>query len=170
MSNAQVLRYKGYIGTAEMSFEDNCLFGKLLYINDLVNYEGETPDELEQSFHDAVDGYLEFCKEIGKDPDISCSGNFNVRINPKLHYDCVKQARTQNISLNQFIANCLDQSITKLNADKQILDTLHIIKSDVIKMSQTLSYSFTPTNLPTFESTIDLMVIGNDYYEHKGAL
>lgn len=46
----KLLRYKGYYGSVEVSTEDNCLFGKLEFINPLVNYEGESVRELESSF------------------------------------------------------------------------------------------------------------------------
>lgn len=52
----------------------------------------------------AVDDYLDFCAEIGKKPEISCSGTFNVRISSELHYECVKQAYHRNITLNSYVA------------------------------------------------------------------
>jgi predicted HicB family RNase H-like nuclease len=39
---ANLLQYRGYYGSIEASPEDNCLYGKLLYIQALVNYEAET--------------------------------------------------------------------------------------------------------------------------------
>ena len=44
MSNQ--LKHKGYIGSIEASVEDNCLFGKLLFIRALVSYEGQTVAQL----------------------------------------------------------------------------------------------------------------------------
>ena len=38
MSNQ--MKYKGYYGSIEASTEDNCLYGKLLFIRPLVSYEG----------------------------------------------------------------------------------------------------------------------------------
>lgn len=35
----------------------------------MVNFESETYDGLEEEFHKAVDDYLKFCKEVGKEPD-----------------------------------------------------------------------------------------------------
>ena len=52
------LSYKGYSGTVEISIEDNCLHGKVEFINDLVTFEGETPIELQSAFEEAVDRYL----------------------------------------------------------------------------------------------------------------
>lgn len=53
-----VLIYKGYVGSIEISLEDGCLYGKILGIRDLVLYEGNTLTELENDFRAAVDVYL----------------------------------------------------------------------------------------------------------------
>ena len=65
----KTMSYKGYLGTVECSFEDNCLFGRLLHVNDLVNFEADSPEALHQSFEEAVDDYLETCKQLRKEPD-----------------------------------------------------------------------------------------------------
>ncbi len=56
-----LLQYRGCYGSIETSAEDNCLFGKLLFIRALVNYEGETVAELQAAFREAVDDYLATC-------------------------------------------------------------------------------------------------------------
>ncbi|SEJ48394.1 hypothetical protein SAMN05216201_109165 [Pseudomonas linyingensis] len=45
-------QYRGYYGSIETSAEDNCLFGKLLFIRELINYEGETVAELQAAFRE----------------------------------------------------------------------------------------------------------------------
>ena len=60
---SDLLSYKNYNGTVEFSKEDNCLFGKVIGIKSLISYEGASVKELEQDFHNAVDEYLEDCKE-----------------------------------------------------------------------------------------------------------
>ena len=37
-----VLKYKGFLGSIEVSIEDGIMHGKLLYINDLITYEANT--------------------------------------------------------------------------------------------------------------------------------
>lgn len=53
------LEHRGYIGTAEVSLEDNCLHGRLKFIKDLVTYEAQTVAGLKAAFVKAVDDYLE---------------------------------------------------------------------------------------------------------------
>lgn len=63
------MTYKGYSARPEYSAEDGVFFGRLLGINDLVNFESENVEGLEKEFHKAVDDYLAFCSEIGKQPE-----------------------------------------------------------------------------------------------------
>ena len=52
------MTYKGYSARAEYSAEDGVFFGRLLGINDLVNFESANAEGLEEEFHKAVDDYL----------------------------------------------------------------------------------------------------------------
>ena len=63
------MTYKGYSARPEYSAGDGVFFGRLLGINDLVSFESENEEGLEEEFHKAVDDYLEFCAEIGKQPE-----------------------------------------------------------------------------------------------------
>jgi predicted HicB family RNase H-like nuclease len=63
------LCYKGFMGSIEISIEDDCLHGKLLFTNDLVTYEARTPNQLQAEFESAVEDYLATCKEIGRSPE-----------------------------------------------------------------------------------------------------
>ena len=42
------IKYKGYTGSVEISEEDNCLFGKALFIRSLLSYEGRTLEEIKK--------------------------------------------------------------------------------------------------------------------------
>lgn len=65
----KTIEYRGYTGSVEYSDEDGLYFGKVLGIRSLISYEGETIAELTADFHDAIDGYLEFCAEEGEEPE-----------------------------------------------------------------------------------------------------
>ena len=63
------IEYKGYIGSIEFSAEDTLFFGKVLGIRALISYEGENAHDLIESFHEAVDDYLEMCRKNGIKPE-----------------------------------------------------------------------------------------------------
>jgi predicted HicB family RNase H-like nuclease len=110
------LQYNGYLGSVECSFEDGCLHGKILYINDLVTYEAETVPALEAAFRESVDDYLETCAEIGKDPDKSFKGTFNVRMTPEQHKAAAVAAGLQETTLNDFVS----QAVTEKLAGREV--------------------------------------------------
>ncbi|MFV0576506.1 MAG: type II toxin-antitoxin system HicB family antitoxin [Vibrio sp.] len=109
------LRYKNYLGTIEAELETNTLFGKLAFIRDLVTYEGTTLKELEQQFQLAVDGYLDSCMELGKEPNTPCRGSFNVRTGEALHRAAVIAAEDQ--SLNAFVCDAIREKIQRIQPD-----------------------------------------------------
>jgi hypothetical protein len=63
------LSYKGYEGLTSYNATDKVFHGKILGISDLVTFESETANELLVAFQEAVDDYLETCKELDKEPD-----------------------------------------------------------------------------------------------------
>jgi len=62
------LKYRDYFGSVEYSAEDNILCGKILGIRGLFMYEGNTLNELQRDFKEAVESYLSFCEESGNKP------------------------------------------------------------------------------------------------------
>jgi predicted HicB family RNase H-like nuclease len=107
----KTLKYKGYLGSVEFSEEDDLLFGVILGIDGLVNYEGKTMQELTASFHEAVEDYLAFCSDHGRTPQKSFSGAFNVRIAPDTHRDIANLAAEAGISINAFVKRALCEAV-----------------------------------------------------------
>jgi predicted HicB family RNase H-like nuclease len=107
------LEYKGYTGSIEYSPEDNLLYGKVLGINGLISFEGQTGADLENDFHAAIDAYLEYCKSNGIEPDKPFKGSFNVRISPSLHQKAALLAKEAKVSLNNFIAEAIRLRVQK---------------------------------------------------------
>ena len=105
---AQLFKYKGYLGTAEIDLDSKILCGKVLYIRSSLIYEANTIRELESSFKRVVDGYLEGCKADGIEPDKPFSGSFNIRISPLTHRKLSQIAMHNDHSLNEEVNTALD--------------------------------------------------------------
>lgn len=91
--------------------EDQAFYGRIEAIPDLVTFEGSSVEELTNSFHEAVDDYLDLCQEVGKNPYKSFKGSFNVRINPDLHRKAFEKAKLNGQTLNQFIQKAIEHAI-----------------------------------------------------------
>lgn len=107
MKNSDLLRYKGYSARPEYSAGDRIFYGKILGISDLVDFQSENAKDLEEEFHKAVDDYLEFCAEIGKQPQKEYSGLFNVRISPELHREVSVFAQAEGVTLNKAVEQAI---------------------------------------------------------------
>lgn len=59
------LKHRGYIGSSEYSTEDKVFHGKIEGINGLVTFEAENSKNLQKAFEEAVDAYINFCREKG---------------------------------------------------------------------------------------------------------
>lgn len=105
------LEHKGYLGTVEFSADDKVFFGKIQGINDLVLFEGESVSELEENFIEAVDDYLDTCKEVGKQPDKTFKGNFNVRVDKNTHKKLFLLAAKKGLNLNQLVSKSLNFTV-----------------------------------------------------------
>lgn len=103
------LHHKGYVGTIEADLENQMLFGKLAYIQDVITYEASTLAELEKEFQTSVEMYLETCAELNREPNKPFKGVFNVRIGEELHRQAALSAG--NRSLNTFVMEAIQEKI-----------------------------------------------------------
>lgn len=68
MSN-KYFEYKGYFGSCEICLDSQELFGKVLFIRDLVTYAADNIQDMENEFKAELDDYLAMCKELGNSKD-----------------------------------------------------------------------------------------------------
>ena len=113
---ADYLKHKDYLGSVEFSAEDGVLFGKIIGINDLVTFEANSVEGLQQAFNDAVEDYLETCKELEKEPNKFFKGVFNVRTSNERHRDLTLIAEKKQMKLNELVNKAFDFLVN--NEDK----------------------------------------------------
>ena len=64
-----IIEYKGYYAKVEFDAESETFRGKIERINDYIDFETKNYSNIEKEFRMAVDDYLEFCREAGKEPE-----------------------------------------------------------------------------------------------------
>lgn len=106
------LEYKNYQGSISVDLDTGVLFGKILFVNDLVTYEALTVASLQQEFQAAVDDYLKTCQQLGREAQQPCSGVFNVRVGPTLHRAAVVRAQKDDVKLNSVVVSALEQYLS----------------------------------------------------------
>ena len=112
MKNA--MTYNGYTARIEFDAQDRIFFGRLAGIRDIITFHGETVDELEAAFKEAVDDYLATCAKLGDTPNKPYSGKLTLRVQPSVHAAIATAAETSGKSLNRWVVDTLDQSIQAL--------------------------------------------------------
>ncbi len=103
-----ILKYKDYEGTTEIDMDRFVCRGKILFINDLITYEADSPKLLQSEFEAAVDDYIETCADLGRDPQKPLKGQFNVRIPPTLHKLASLRAVQDKVSLNDIVVKSMN--------------------------------------------------------------
>ena len=130
--------YKNFIGSAEIDIESGLCVGKILFINDLVTYQSATPAGLKAEFESAVDDYLDTCKEIGKSPEKSLSGVFNVRISPEDHRRAAVLSLKSKKSLNSVISDAVHWYLDWKENGQRKIEHKHSVEI-TLKQSATIS-------------------------------
>ena len=117
-----ILQYKNYYASVHFSADDEVFYGKILGINDLVNFEGTSVKELKKAFKEAVDDYLDLCAELGKVPEKTYKGTFNVRLPVTLHKEASLFAAIHNITLNEFVKTALTFTLERPDEIGRLMD------------------------------------------------
>jgi predicted HicB family RNase H-like nuclease len=104
------MKYKGYVGIVELDEESAVLFGRVIGLRDVITFQGSSVAEVIQAFHDSVDDYLEFCADRGKSPEKPYSGQFVLRVDPRLHGAMAQAAEAKGASLNALIEETLEST------------------------------------------------------------
>ena len=86
-------------------------FLDIINTKSVITFQGESVEEIETSFKDSIDDYLDWCKERNKDPEKPFSGKFVLRISPELHREISLNAKNKNTSINSFITETLKKEI-----------------------------------------------------------
>jgi predicted HicB family RNase H-like nuclease len=117
------LKYKDYLATINYSAEDDVFYGRVFGINDLVTFEGTSVSGLKKAFQEAVNDYIETCKELDKAPEKSYKGVFNVRVPANLHKKAALVATKNSITLNEFVKAAITYAV---DHEKDVSQNLHL--------------------------------------------
>ena len=106
-----MMKYKGYTGVVQFDDEAMIFHGEVVGLRDIITFRGETPEELKKEFKKSINGYLDWCKELGQEPEKPYSGRFNLRISPDLHAKIHTAAKAHGESLNSFVEHTLERAV-----------------------------------------------------------
>lgn len=147
---ASELTYKGFTGSIEVSVEDGCLHGRILFINDIVTYEGNTVEEIKAAFENAAERYVEYCAKTGKPVNKPFSGTFNIRIGESRHRTLAQLASRKKISINEAICSAIDMQQRMPNRQTfQTINALDSMIAGIYKIQNNASLAAVPSESAT---------------------
>lgn len=106
-----MIDYKGYTGVFEFDDSADAFHGHVIGIRDTVTFVGASVEELKQALADSVESYLEFCEELGQEPDRPYRGDFLVRASPELHRSVALRAASEGSSMNAWVVAALEAAV-----------------------------------------------------------
>ena len=68
--------------------------------------------KLKKAFKEAVEDYLDLCKETGKEVFKSFKGSFNIRLNPELHSKLFENATLEGKTLSQSVKEAIIDNLS----------------------------------------------------------
>jgi predicted HicB family RNase H-like nuclease len=103
------MTHDGYLAELEIDEGAGVIHGRVINARAVLTFEGETLAELKAAFADTIADYRGWCKERGVEPEKPYSGTLSLRIAPELHRRVAEQAAKAGESINQFVAERLEE-------------------------------------------------------------
>ncbi|VAX21682.1 hypothetical protein MNBD_NITROSPINAE03-642 [hydrothermal vent metagenome] len=116
---SELFEHKGYFGSAEVDMRRGCLSGQILFIEDIMVYEGKTLENLKANFKNAVNNYLETCETLGQEPQQPYSGALTVEIGEDLHRETTFQAKITSESVDEYVKKAISNRIGGMGGEDQ---------------------------------------------------
>lgn len=107
-----IMEVDGYKAKIDYDSELDQFRGEILGLNGSADFYGKSPASLRKEFKNSLKVYLEVCKEQGISPAKEFSGKFNLRIPPSLHSEIAARASAEDKSINQWVSEVLDQTLS----------------------------------------------------------
>lgn len=109
-STMNTLNYRGYAARMDFDTNDKIIVGRVVDIDDIITFHGGSVVEFELAFHQAIDGYIRACEQLGQTADKPASGRMMLRVNPVVHAAAVKASARSGQSLNKWAEKVLGQA------------------------------------------------------------
>lgn len=103
------LKYKDYF--AEFGYDESAdaLHGRVIGINDVIDFYGRTIDELKAEFRTSVDEYVEWCLSEGEEPEKTWSGKMTLRPSDEQRRQYFVAAAARKKSVSAWVLEVLDR-------------------------------------------------------------
>jgi predicted HicB family RNase H-like nuclease len=104
------MTYQGYTTSMVFDAKDKVMVGRVVDIDDIISFHGESVAEFEANFHAAIDDYLAASEALGTAPEKPASGKVMLRIAPEVHAAALEAAARSGTSLERWAESALGRA------------------------------------------------------------
>jgi len=106
-----ILEINGYRAAVQYDPDIDMFRGEYIGLNGGADFFAKDIDGLRKEGEISLRVFLDMCQEDGVEPRKEYSGKFNLRVSPQLHAEVAVRATAEGKSLNQWVADILDESL-----------------------------------------------------------
>ncbi len=136
------IEYRGYKAKVCYSHEDEALVGRVIDVDALIMFSGQSISEMKVEFKAAIDSYIEECEQLGTQPERPYKGSFNVRVGCEVHRKAANKAKAWGISLNEFVRIAIEQAVDR---HAQVAGSVTVAKTPI---AANVDHIYTPATVP----------------------
>lgn len=106
-----IMEINGYRAVVQYDPEIEMFRGEFIGLNGGADFYAKDIEGLRKEGEISLKIFLDMCQEDGVEPRKEYSGRFNLRVSPELHAEIATRAAAAGKSLNQWVADVLDESV-----------------------------------------------------------
>jgi predicted HicB family RNase H-like nuclease len=115
-----LLTYKGYYARLTFDPSADAFHGRVIGLQDVIDFYGRTPDELRTEFKNSVEEYLAWCVEEGTQPEKTWLGKLTIRVDEDLRRRLTVVAAAHGESVNAWITALLERETKRLLQEHEL--------------------------------------------------
>ncbi|MBN2390280.1 MAG: type II toxin-antitoxin system HicB family antitoxin [Anaerolineae bacterium] len=106
------MEINGYRAVIQYDPDIDMFRGEFVGLNGGADFYAKDIDSLRKEGEISLKVFLDMCREDGVEPRKTYSGKFNLRVSPQLHAEIATRAAAAGKSLNQWVADVLNESLS----------------------------------------------------------
>lgn len=115
-----LLKFKDYYARIAYDPSADAFHGRVIGMQDVIDFYGRTPEELREEFENSVEEYVSWCAEEGTRPEKTWQGKLTIRVDEDLRRRLAVVAAATGDSINAWITNLLDRETRRMLEEQEL--------------------------------------------------